>query len=199
MISKSNIEKKISRCKYGTLFFLDSFEGYSTKYVNNVLRELMEQGKLIRIAKGIYLKPQQTRFGVVYPSVSEVVNVIAKRDHAQVLPSGYTALNRLGLSEQVPAKETYVTSGSARNIVINGKNVELTTSVPKTFAPKNKVMAMLFLALKTWGPNELDGEMRQNVFRLLQPLAEQKESLKKDLVYAPLWIRKYVGGIIDVL
>lgn len=199
MISGIDIERKIDRCKCGTLFFQDSFEGFAPKYVSNVLSGLVKNGKLVRIAQGIYLKPKQTRFGIVYPSVAEVVAVIAKRDHAQVLPSGYTALNRLGLSEQVPALETYVTSGSARHITINGMDVELKTSVPKTFAPKNEVMAMLFLALRTWGQAELDGEIRQNIVRLLLPYVEQKESLKKDLVYAPAWIREYLKGIIDEL
>lgn len=199
MINGIDIEKKIDRCRFGSLFFLDSFEGFAPKYVNNVLSGLVKSGKLVRIAQGIYLKPKQTRFGIVYPSVAEVVAVIAKRDHAQVLPSGYTALNRLGLSEQVPAVETYVTSGSARHITINGMDVELKTSVPKTFAPKNEIMAMLFLAMRTWGQSELDGEMRQNIVRLLQPMTEQKDSLRKDLVYAPAWIREYLKEIIDEL
>ena len=193
------VRNKVDRCKRGTILFQDSFPGLSRKYVNNVLGELVREGVLVRMAQGIYLKPKRTRFGIVYPSQTEIVRLIAQRDKAQVLPSGETALNLLGLSEQVPMTSTYVTSGSARNLNINGKVVKLTTSVPKTFAPKNGFMASLFLALKAWDKKELNGEFENNVMRLLHYHADKKQSMLPDLQYAPVWIQDYLRAKIETL
>lgn len=193
------VKRKIDRCKYGTMIFPDSFSGLSPKYVNNVLGELVADGTILRIAQGIYLKPIVTRFGVVKPQTNEVVKAIAKRNKESVLPSGQTALNLLGLSEQVPAKITYVTSGSARTIIIDGKPVKFTTSVPKTFMPKNEFMAALFLALKSWKKEELDDNFKQNVVRLLRYHADKRDSMLKDLEFAPKWIRDYLRPMIESL
>lgn len=193
------IKNKIDRCRRGTLLFSNSFPGVSEKYANNVLGELVNKGVVIRIAQGIYVKPVIGRFGIVKPPINDVVNAIAKRNKESVLPSGITALNMLGLSEQVPAKLTYVTSGSARTITIDGKPVKFSTSVPKTFMPKNEFMAALFLALKAWKRDELSGEFDQNVSRLLQFHAESKVSMFKDLEYAPKWIRDYLKPKIESL
>lgn len=181
------------------MIFPDSFSGLSSKYVNNVLGELVTEGKIIRIAQGIYLKPTVTRFGVVKPQVNEVVKAIAKRNKESILPSGLTALNLLGLSEQVPAKITYVTSGSARTIMIDGKPVKFTTSVPRTFMPKNEFMAALFLALRAWKKEELDSGFEQNIMRLLRYHESKKQSMLKDLNYAPKWIKDYLQPMIESL
>ena len=52
---------------------------------------------LVKIAHGIYAKPRKSRFGVVLPSVDKVVQAIATRDNAKILPSGMNALNSLGI------------------------------------------------------------------------------------------------------
>ena len=93
-----DIRNKIEKSKEGTLFFNNSFPEYDDEYVRQILSDLARQGLVVRIAFGIYLKPMMSRFGIVYPSVKEIVEAIAKRDNAQVLPTGNTALNQLGLS-----------------------------------------------------------------------------------------------------
>lgn len=186
------VRNKIDRCKRGTMFFANSFPGVTEKYANNVLGELVNEGVILRVAQGVYVKPVIGRFGIVKPQVSDVVKAIAKRNKESILPSGVTALNMLGLSEQVPAKITYVTSGSARTITIDGKAVKFTTSVPRTFMPKNEFMAVLFLALKAWNRDELTEEFNQNVIKLLRYHAEVKDSMLKDLEYAPKWIKDYL-------
>ena len=75
-------------------------------------------GLLCRLAKGVYYKPIQTRFGILYPEVGALVKAIAHRDNAHVLPTGETAQNMLGLFTQVPMNYVYLTSGSARKIGI---------------------------------------------------------------------------------
>ena len=123
--------KAIGRSKEGTLFFNNSFPEFDDVYVREILTDLCRQELIVRISQGIYVKPMRSRFGIVYPAVGDIVKGIAKRDKAKILPTGNTALNQLGLSEQVPMNSEYITSGSAREIKLGKRTVRLRRSVPK--------------------------------------------------------------------
>ena len=62
-----------------------------------------------------------------------MVQAIATRDNAQVLPSGMTALNILGLSTQVPMNYTYLTTGSERTVKLANRLVTLKRGGPQEF------------------------------------------------------------------
>ena len=60
-------------------------------------------GMLVRLAHGIYYYPKEDKeygLGIIYPSVEDIAQAIAKRDKAKIVPMGAYALNRLGLSTQ---------------------------------------------------------------------------------------------------
>lgn len=63
----------------------DSFLPIDTHYASNILSELCNEGKLVRVATGIYVKPKESRFGPVIPTIGEIAQTIAKRDDAQLL------------------------------------------------------------------------------------------------------------------
>lgn len=58
--------------------------------------------------------------GVILPSVNDIVNAIAKRDHIKVVPTGVHAQNILGLSTQVPMNYVFLTNGYANNLTVLG-------------------------------------------------------------------------------
>ena len=41
------------------------------KVVSRALSAEEKKGNIVRLAKGMYLRPKSTRFGIVYPSVDE--------------------------------------------------------------------------------------------------------------------------------
>ena len=148
----SEITKRIKNTHTGQILFISDFSDLNgnEKVISRALSSEEKRGNLIRLANGVYLRPKNTRFGVVYPSVDEMVNAIARRDRAKVQPCGVTALNILGLSTQVPTKYTYLTSGSSRKLKLGNRLVELKRSVPKNFAFKTALGALLMQALKVW-------------------------------------------------
>ena len=97
----------------------------------------------------ISAKPRKSRFGIVLPTVDKVVQAIATRDNAQVLPSGMTALNILGLSTQVPINYTYLTTGSERTVKLANRQVTLKRGVPKNFCNETRLIALLVQALRS--------------------------------------------------
>ena len=190
-----DIEQQIQQSEAGTLFFVSDFaKGGNDVFISRLLSEFAEKGVLCRLAKGIYYKPIQTRFGLLYPEVGDLVKAIARRDTAQVLPTGETAQNILGLSTQVPMNYVYLTSGSARKIEVGPRTVTFKRCVPKNFAAKNKFLAILIQAMKSIGENRMTDQHRTIIGGLLRknlPI----DTFEEDLRFAPIWVRKTIWNI----
>ena len=188
------IKEQITKSKEGTLFFNSSFPQYDEEYVRHVLSDLCEQKLITRISYGIYVKPIKSRYGDVFPPVADIVEAIAKRDNAQILPTGNTAMNQLGLSTQVPMNSEYITSGSARVIKLGKRSIRLKRSVPKNFAYKGKLMPVLVAAMKAIGKDNLTDEHLGIIRKLLTENPEEK-TWQTDVQLAPAWVRKIITTI----
>ena len=196
MCIAEKIREQVKRDKPGTVYFISDFAQHGNDvFISRVLSECVSDGLLLRIANGIYCKPIETRFGPLFPSVEELVKAIARRDNAQVLPAGETAQNLLGLSTQVPMNSVYLTSGSARKLVLRGRTVTLKRSVPRNFACKNDFMAALIQALKSIGKDNLTEEHMSTIIGLLKEHLDDATYVD-DLKTAPIWVRKMLSEII---
>lgn len=187
---KNIISCHISESANGTLFFNNSFPEYDDEYVGQILSDLVSDGLLIRLCRGVYLKPEHIRFGIAYPSITEIAEAIGKRDHAQVLPAGAAAMNLLGLSPQIPKNPIYLTSGSARVIKLGERTITFKRAVPKNFAINGDKRKLIVQAMKYIGEQNMT-EKDYLDFRKLILLFPEKETLKKDLPAMPTWIRRH--------
>lgn len=192
----NDIAEHISKSKPGALFFVSDFKtSRDNKAVSRIMVALEARGEIERIGNGIYCKPIRTQFGKLYPSIEEIVAHIAKRDHVQVLPSGITAENQLGFSTQVPVTHFYITSGSSRQVIIKGQGVFFKRAVPRNFAFKNKLMAILAQALKSIGQKRI-GNNEIAVIRELFSKNPDMSHLDHDLLLLPTWMRKIVSSAL---
>lgn len=196
MSIEDKIRNQIKGDEVGALYFISDFAEHGNDvFISRVLSECVNDGLLLRIANGIYCKPIETRFGPLFPSVEELVKAIARRDNAQILPTGETAQNQLGLSTQVPMNSVYLTSGSARKLILRGRTVTLKRSVPRNFACKNDFMAALIQALKSIGKANLTEEHMSTIVGLLKEHLDDA-TYADDLKTAPIWVRKMLSEII---
>ena len=81
------LRQRIEAMPEDCILFRSDFPEYHAEFVGGTLSELANEGVLTKIAQGIYAKPRKSRFGVVFPTVDKVVQAIATRDNASVLPS----------------------------------------------------------------------------------------------------------------
>lgn len=201
MISlESNVQQKIWRMRKGSIFFSEDFLSMGTQAaVNKALSELAKKGIIIRLAPGIYCKPQKDEvfgFGVMYPGIDQIAQAIAARDKAEIVPTGIYAQNRLGLSTQIPMNAVYLTNGSARRIKIyNGKGILFKRVSPKHFKFKNKLALMLTLALKDIGESNVTDEHKKTIKKIVNK--ESKQSVTQDYVLMPDWIRTLIESLYD--
>lgn len=111
----------ITKAKRGLVFFTSDFAALGNyKASSKALERLANQGKIVRVSRGIYTIPAKSELlGTLTQSFDSVVRAIVKRDKAKIIPTGLFVENVLGLSTQVPAKAVYLTDGSPRKLMID--------------------------------------------------------------------------------
>ncbi|MDD5871580.1 MAG: DUF6088 family protein [Bacteroidales bacterium] len=189
------LRQRIESMSEGCILFRSDFPEYHTEFVGSVLSELTDEGVLVKIAHGIYAKPRNSRFGVLLPSIDNVVQAIAVRDNADLLPSGVVALNALGLSTQVPVIYTYLTSGSERTIQLSNTQVILKRGVPKNFCYRTRLISLLVQALKALKKENVSEEV-VNTIRQLVKKETDKATLAKDVDMMPAWMKRIVKPML---
>ena len=195
MTVTQKFEAKYKKAKDKSLIFASDFAEYNQDYIGDLLAAYMKEGKLVRLANGVYLKTTVTRFGPVYPSPTEIAEAIARRDHAQVLMSGLAAENYFGLSTQVPMKVVFLTSGSARKLTVGNTEIEFKRGVPRNFAFKDRTMATLCLALKSIGNGHVTEAQRAVLKRFLSEYMKE-HAVNEDIKLMPQWIQRLLNEII---
>ena len=189
------LRERIEALPEDSVLFRSDFPEYHSEFVGGTLAELTQEGVLVKLAQGVYAKPRRSRFGLVLPSVDKIVQAIAARDNAEVLPSGMTALNVLGLSTQVPMKYSYLTTGSERIIKLENQEIRLKRGVPKNFCYETKLIALLVQALKTLKQQNV-GEEELQVIRNLISREPDRSALAKDVDMMPVWMKRIVKPML---
>ena len=61
--TENKVLTKFKKAGRGSLFFTDSFLAYgNAKTINKVLERLEEKGEIVRVATGIYTRPQKVNY-----------------------------------------------------------------------------------------------------------------------------------------
>lgn len=190
------VESEIKKAEKGKILFAEDFtELGNIESINRVLSRLKEKGILVRLAFGIYLYPKiDKELGVLYPSVEDIAQAIARRDKARIIPTGITALNKLGLSTQVPLKAVYLTDGAARVVKIGKRTITFKKTSPKNLLAKGEISGLAIQALKSIGKNNVEEELLAKVKSMLKK--ENKENIMHDAKLAPAWINKILMSTV---
>lgn len=160
--------------------------------VTRALSRLEDEGMLVRLSQGIYLYPQRNRFGILKPSIDDIAAAIAQKDKARIIPSGLTALNKLGLSTQVTMNAVYLTDATAREIKIGNRTIVFKRSAPRNFAYKTDVFQLVVCAMKEIGEHNITDDYLVIIKDAIDK-CEDKEAVRYDYRIAPGWIRKRLG------
>ncbi len=186
----SQVERAISRNRSGKIFFAKDFQKIgSNDAVRKTLSRLTKKGVINRVSRGVYYKPRQSDlFGESSPTLDQIIRAIARRDKIRLIPTGMSALNRLGLSNQVPMNPVYLIDGYHRTLTIGKHKVKFKTASPKILAIKNDDVQLLVQALKTLGKDEISDRDNQRIEEIVKRINQNE--LIRDLKYAPEWIRR---------
>ena len=93
--------------------------------VDQALFRSVRSWRLTRVCQSIYVRPDETRFGLRPPAVEKVVASLLALWGETVVSCGGAAANVLGLTTQVPVRSVYLTSGPSRRLTFGEVTMEL--------------------------------------------------------------------------
>jgi hypothetical protein len=187
---QTRIENKVKSMKRGSILFPSNFDDIgNVEVVKKSLLRLENKKFLVRLAHGIYLYPKQDKLlGILYPTIEEIALAIAERDKARIIPTGTTALNKLGLSTQIPMNIVFLTDGAPRSILVGKRTIKLKRTSPKNLAVKGEITSLIIQALKEIGKDNVTAAQLERIKIHLEK--EKQEFIEHDAKLAPVWISK---------
>lgn len=158
--------------------------------VDQALSRLAERGQLIRVGRGVYLRPVVSRFGTRAPSVEQAVEALASQRGEVIVSNGAAAANALGLTTQVPVRSVYLTSGRSRTMTLGKQSVELRHAPRWQLALADRPSGQALRALAWLGPEKAEAALR-TIKRQLPPTAFGE--LVAAAPQFPTWLAQSVG------
>lgn len=196
-VVENKIAEALKTFKKGSILFVDDFLDYGNpESVKKALLRLKRKEFLVRLAHGIYLYPKiDKELGVLFPSTEDIAKAIARRDKARIVPTGVHALNKLGLSTQVPMKVVYLTDGAARTVKVGKRTISFKKASPKNLLAQGEISSLVIQALKAIGRKQLGDETIEKIHKILAK--EKEENIIHDAKLAPAWINKILTQSIE--
>lgn len=160
--------------------------------VDQTLSRLVGRGRLLRVGRGLYVRPIEGRFGVRAPEPAKVVQALIKQRGESVVPHGAAAANELGLTTQVPVREVYLTSGPTRNLKLGTQIVELRHAPAWQLALPGRPAGAVIRALAWMGPEQAGNAIETVRGKLTDSEREAALELRRML---PAWLAQQVSKL----
>ncbi len=166
------IENRIKTSPDEAVFITSDFLDLAdTQAVNKVLSRLAENGRIRRVVRGVYDRPQFSELLQEYsaPDMDRIAHAVARNYGWTIVPSGDTALNMLGLSTQVPAVWQYVSDGPYRHYAVGNRALDFKHGANKDVSGLSGKYALVVQALKALGKDGVDYTVLKKLSALLTP------------------------------
>jgi hypothetical protein len=186
MSTTEAIRNRILRIKKGEPFTNARFLRLGARAaVDKALSRFVEEGSIQRVARGVFVRPRQSRFvGNVMPDTQQVVAVIA-RDHGETIQvHGAEAARRFKLTTQTPTMPVYYTSGPSRELRIGNLTVTLKHVSQRKLLLAGKRPGLALSALWYLGKEAVNVEVLEAIRKGLS--TEEFETLKRTDM--PAWM-----------
>ena len=162
--------------------------------VDQALFRLSQHGTIRKISRGLYDYPKQhPQIGLLNPDPDAVAKAISEKDEIRLQPSGAFAVNRLGLSQQVPAKIVYLTDGPEKSVRVGNQTIQLRRTTPKNMATAGSTSGLVIQAFRYLGKEGVTSNHIATLRRALS--ADDRTRLMKDRIYAPAWMHRHFAEI----
>lgn len=162
--------------------------------VDQTLSRLARRGALLRIGRGTYVKPVKGKFGSRAPSTASMVKGLAEQRGETIVAHGAAAAKRLGLTQQVPAREVFLTSGRSRRLKFGAQTVELRHAPAWQLVLPGSGAGDVVRALAWLGPEKAGGAISQLKQKLRSSELKEVASARSHL---PTWMAHEVSQLLS--
>lgn len=190
---KNQIKKRIIDDGPGYVFTRKDFQDLaSAGSIGQILYRLVKDGIIRKIGRGLfdYPKVNPVLGGELSPDMDLAAKAIARKFRWTILPFGNLAANRLGLSQQVPAKFIYLSNGPTKQTKIGKRTIHFKHARPKEIYADSEISGLVVQALRYLGKDNVNDEVVAHLKKNLSH--EEKEELLEHIHYSAEWIYEIV-------
>lgn len=162
--------------------------------VKKVLSRMLVSGEIKRIRRGMYYIPENSRWGEVPPLQSNIIKALSRSMNTDFIPDGANALYQLGLTQQVPMKQVYLTDKQISTISIGKTKIEFKKVSPKKLSGAANGVSVYLSALEYLGKEEvLEESVKSRIANTIDKsmVAKLEEASESRAV----WVREIVKEI----
>ena len=172
--------------------------------IDKVLQRLAITSDIRRIDRGLYDIPQVNSLTgkPTNPDYTAVIDAVARREKARLLPDGITAANQLGLTDAVPAKVTVHTDARLRPIHLDQLVIDFKPTAPSRLYWAGRPAMRIIQALH-WLHDMLptdDNSILKRIRKILDDPKQGKairDDLWSGLDALPVWMRELLTGLLQ--
>jgi len=158
------------------------------RVVGMALTRLVREGKIRRVARGLYDCPHSHPvLGQTGATADAVVAAVARGRHLRLLPSPQVAANQLGLTTQVPAQMIYQTDGAPTTVLLGKRQIVFRRNTGRNLALAGRASGLVAQALRDVGNGKVTPDTIQHLRQRLDTAA--KKQLIADMTLVPAWMR----------
>lgn len=196
------VANKINRFKAGYVFTYEDFEVpvKNKSALKMALNRLVSTGKIIRLSKGQFYKPEITQFGSLRPSECQIVKDLLEEDNKIIgYLTGVSAYNNLGLTTQI-SNTIQIGTNIDRKPRERGKyNIRFIRQ--KNTISKDNIYLLQILDSIRFIKRIPDSDIKSSVIRIKEIIrglsnVEQRLIIKLALKYNPA-TRALTGAILE--
>lgn len=182
------IRQRIAVMPLGEPFAPTAFLDCGTRAsVDQTLSRLVKAGLIDRVARGVFVRPEVSRFvGKVMPEPLKVAETVAKTTGAVIQVHGAEAARRLELTTQVPIQSVFVTSGPSKRIRVGKMEIRLRHACQRKLALAGRPAGLALAAMWYLGKSEVTTALVDKIRCKLG--SSEFEVLKSATSSMPAWM-----------
>lgn len=186
--AKDRLYRRIRAHKRGWAFSASDFSTeFSRGELDVALSDLASCGDIRRVARGIYDYPAYSTLldKRVACDIHQVAQAIGRKFNWTIFPNGNTALNCLGLSNQVAANNVYLSNGPSRKYTIDAHTIEFRHASLRDLAI-SKSANLVTQALRAVSESQLSPEFIKSLALKFSP--DEWEKILAEVSRSANWI-----------
>lgn len=192
------ILEKITKARLGAFTASDFLDLARHDAIRKALDRLEDCGEIRRVIRGVYDRPKfNRRFNMFEPpNVEAIAFAIARQNNWWICPSGNYALNKLGLSTQVPAQYVFVSNGPYVSYLIDGTPLIFKRTTSREITNFSYITQLVIQAIKAIGRENI---LLDDILHLRKVLNyKDKKTLFREGQKTSIWIYEVIKKICEV-
>ncbi|MBP3805474.1 MAG: hypothetical protein J6I76_16575 [Oribacterium sp.] len=153
------IKNRLSALADGDIIFTSDFSDIaSLTTIRKCLGRQVDEGTIRRIMDGMYEKPKYSKLlnSYIPADPEKIAYALARKYHWTISPCGDVALNKLGLSTQVPVVWNYISDGPYREFSWDNIKISFKHKANREKSHMSEISIIVVEAIKTLGKERID-------------------------------------------